>query len=104
VSTGPALLDGVFTRHGKKVVELSVVPTNKGDALEKLRGRVGASAVMFLGDDITDEDAFATLAGPDVGIKVGPGPTRAQYRVADSNEVSRVLARLCELRGEWIAG
>lgn len=104
VLQGPALLDGVFTRHGKKVIELSVVPTNKGDALEKIRHRVGATAVVFLGDDVTDEDAFATLKGPDVGIKIAEGPTRAAHRIADPEVVSRVLARLYEMRAAWVAG
>ena len=27
---------------------------------------------LFLGDDVTDENAFANLQGPDVGIKIGP--------------------------------
>ena len=29
--------------------------------------------MLYLGDDVTDENAFATLHGPDVGIKVGAG-------------------------------
>src|SRR5690606_15929826 len=93
-----------YVRHGKKVVELSVVSTNKGMALSKLRQRVGATAVLFLGDDVTDEDAFATLTGPDVGIKVGPGLTRAPYRIQGVMEVARVLAQVAELRAEWLAG
>lgn len=104
VMDGPAQLEGVYTKHGKKVVELGVVSTSKGTALETMRHRCGASAVAFLGDDVTDEDAFATLTGPDVGIKVGPGPTGARYRVEGPGEVAKVLARLCELRGDWLAG
>lgn len=104
VLSGPAQLDGVFTRHGKKVVELTVVPTNKGSALETLRHRLGASAAAFIGDDVTDEDAFATLTGPDVGIKVGPGETRAPFRVDSPDEVARLLARLCDWRTEWLTG
>jgi trehalose 6-phosphate phosphatase len=104
VAAGPALMDGVFTHHGKKVIELAVIPTNKGRALETIRHRAGASAVLFFGDDVTDEDAFATLAGPDVGIKVGPGLSHAPYRVDDPDAVSRTLARLYELRAAWVAG
>ncbi|MDG2113316.1 MAG: trehalose-phosphatase [Actinomycetota bacterium] len=96
--------DGVNVRHGKAVVELSVVDTNKGKALETIRSQVGASAVIFIGDDRTDEDAFATLSGPDVGIKVGPGDTLAGYRVDSTDDVTRILADLAGARSEWIQG
>lgn len=95
---------GLHIRHGKKVVELSVIQTNKGRALASLRQRLGATAVVFIGDDITDEDAFATLAGPDVAIKVGDGPTVARYRIADTLEVAQVLACIAEKRSAWLAG
>ena len=95
---------GVTVRHGHAVVELSVVETDKGHALETIRTQVGASAVIFIGDDRTDEDAFATLQGPDLGIKVGDGETLATYRVASTDDVTRILAELAEIRGEWIQG
>jgi len=101
---GPGALEGVYTKHGKKVLELTVVATNKGAALETIRQRVGATAVVFLGDDRTDEDAFATLTGPDVGVKVGPGETAAPFRVEDPAEVASLLAELCEQRCDWGAG
>jgi trehalose 6-phosphate phosphatase len=101
---GPALWDGVFVKHGKKVLELAVVPTDKGSALQRIRQRVGATATIFFGDDITDEDAFATLSGPDIGVKVGEGESRAAYRVRDPLEVAQLLAHLCELRASWASG
>ena len=104
VLDGPGSMEGVFTRHGKKVVEFGVVATSKGNALETMRHRSGASAVIFFGDDRTDEDAFATLAGPDIGIKVGEGDSIARYRVDGPGDVAQVLARLSELRGQWLAG
>jgi trehalose 6-phosphate phosphatase len=100
---GPGAWPGAYVRHGKKVIELSVVKTNKGEGLRRLRQRLGAAAVLFLGDDVTDEDAFETLVGPDVGIKVGPGETRARYRAADTVEVARILARVAERRADWLA-
>ena len=96
--------DDVFTKRGKMVIEFAVVSTHKGDALDTLRQRFGATAVLFLGDDVTDEDAFKTLAGPDVGVKVGDGESVARFRVKDPHEVSRVLAKLSELRSAWIGG
>lgn len=104
VLQGPASLPAVYCRLGKMVVELSVIETNKGAALQRLRQRLGASAVIFIGDDATDEDAFATLTGPDISVKVGDGPTRARYRVRDTFEVARRLAHLAEQRCNWLAG
>ena len=104
ILNGPGQRAGVFVRSGKKVIELSVVQTDKGQALRALRQRLGASAVLFLGDDVTDEDAFATLTGPDVGIKVGAGESVAPYRVTGTTEVAQLLATLSERRSEWLAG
>lgn len=97
-------LDGVFIKHGKMVVEFAVISTHKGDALDTLRKRFSPSAVLFIGDDTTDEDAFATLAGPDVGVKVGPGDSRAAFRVGGPGEAARLLASLSARRGAWFAG
>ena len=101
---GPATWPGVYIRHGNKVIELSVVQTSKGRALQRLRQRLGATAVLYLGDDVTDEDAFDSLCGPDVGIKVGPGSTKARYRATDTIEVAQILARVVERRADWLAG
>ncbi|HOB76509.1 MAG TPA: trehalose-phosphatase [Phycisphaerae bacterium] len=101
---GPGRWPGVHVRRGKKVIELSVVETNKGVALNRLRQRLGATAVLFLGDDLTDEDAFAALTGPDVSIKVGDGETRAAHRLESTLDVARMLATLAELRAAWLAG
>ncbi|MHC4776611.1 MAG: trehalose-phosphatase [Planctomycetota bacterium] len=104
VLRGPGSIQGVYTKQGKKVLELGVVATSKGDALERIRHLCGASAVIFFGDDTTDEDAFATLTGPDVGVKVGRGRTRAAHRVGGPRQVAQALARLSELRAAWLAG
>ncbi len=94
----------VLVRHGKEVLELAIVGTNKGDAIERLRHIVGATAVMFLGDDRTDEDVFAVLHGPDVGVKVGDGETKAGFRVDGPEDVVALLARLGETRRAWLFG
>ncbi len=100
---GPAACPGVRVRAGKKVVELSVVPADKGVALRRLRQQLRASAVLFMGDDATDEDAFATLVGPDVGVKVGLGATTAPYRVHGPAEVAQLLTHISERRAQWAA-
>lgn len=100
VLAGPAAREGVHVVVGKEVVEMAVLAVTKGDALTALRSDVGADAVLYAGDDTTDEDAFAVLTGDDVGIKVGDGETLAGWRVADPEELSAVLVRLVELRQE----
>ena len=102
---GPAALDGVHALRGKEVVELGAVPLGKGAGLQRLRARLTATgepveAVLFAGDDVTDEDAFAVLdaAAGDVAVKVGSGDTRAAHRVSDPDEVALLLAHLVQLR------
>ncbi len=104
VRNGPARWPGVHVTYGHEVVELSVVVTNKGVAVTTLRGQTSASAVLYLGDDITDENVFALLHGPDVGIKIGPGPTEAAYRVDEPVDAVRALAFLLERRRQWLFG
>ncbi len=104
VVRGPAGWPNVFTRNGRDVIEMSVIATNKGWALDTIRSQIGASAVVFIGDDVTDEDAFRTLTGPDLGIKVGDGQTLAGYRVKDITTVAQILALLSELRSDWLRG
>lgn len=98
VQAGPAAWPGVHASNGKEIVELAVVTTNKGTAVAALRERTSAGAVLFLGDDVTDENAFAVLRDGDVGVKVGPGETRAGFRVADPQAAVRALQLLRDLR------
>ena len=81
-----------------EVLELAVVETSKGTALDVLRKRTGADAVLFAGDDVTDEKAFAVLRPGDLGVKVGPGETAAEYRVDDPEQMVALLALLSEER------
>ncbi|RJQ82635.1 trehalose-phosphatase [Pseudonocardiaceae bacterium YIM PH 21723] len=104
VRTGPATWDGVDVTEGKEVIELAVVQTDKGHALDVLRHQVAATAAIFIGDDVTDERAFKRLHGPDLGIKVGDGETLAEYRIADTEQCSIALAYLLEVRKNWLYG
>lgn len=80
--------------HGKDVVEISVLHASKGDALTALRTELGAQVVVYVGDDVTDEHAFAALGPDDVTVKVGAGETIAQYRVHGPDDVVEVLTAL----------
>jgi trehalose 6-phosphate phosphatase len=104
VRSGPCGWDGVQVTEGKAVIELAVVQTDKGRALDVLRHQVGATAAAFLGDDVTDEKAFARLSGPDLGVKVGAGESLATFRVPDATAVATVLALLLEERRNWLYG
>jgi trehalose 6-phosphate phosphatase len=98
VRAGPAAWDGIETTPGKAVLDLSVARMNKGAALDLLREREAADAVLFAGDDVTDETAFARLRPGDVGVKVGPGDTVAQHRVDAPQDIPALLRLLVETR------
>lgn len=89
---------GLTVRDGKNVVELSVRDATKGDGLRVLAERFSPDAVLFAGDDVTDEDALAVLGPDDVGIKVGSAPTIAPFRVVDPAAVAAVLEHLLDAR------
>lgn len=85
-------------KSGKGVLEFSVRPSDKGEALTRLRQHAGASAVFYVGDDVTDEDAFAALETDDVGVKVGQGRSLAAYRVRSPEDVAELLEHLADDR------
>jgi trehalose 6-phosphate phosphatase len=89
---------GVKVLQGKNVVEMSVVTADKGTALRALQGHVGAQAVLYFGDDVTDEHAFEVMGDDDVSVKVGTGETAARYRLDTSEQVAEALSTLVELR------
>lgn len=91
--------DDLTVRAGKNVLEFSVRTTTKGDAVRALRERSGATAVLFAGDDVTDEDGFAALGAGDVGVKVGPGETAAEFRAEGPAELAAALTELARTRG-----
>ncbi|MEP6560643.1 MAG: bifunctional alpha,alpha-trehalose-phosphate synthase (UDP-forming)/trehalose-phosphatase [Nakamurella sp.] len=98
IEENPARWPGVHLLRGKMVLELTVVTTNKGRALKALMKANHCTAAVFIGDDVTDENAFGVLEGADVGIKVGSGRTAADVRIADPNRVADVLNVLADNR------
>ena len=76
--------------EGKEVFELTVATKTKGDAITELA--VGMNGTLFIGDDVTDETVFRKLGVNDVSVKVGDGPTDAEYRVPGVAEVVELLA------------
>ncbi|PPI01053.1 trehalose-phosphatase [Rathayibacter sp. AY1D1] len=100
LSEARAEVQGVTIREGKNVLEFSVRSTTKGEAVQHLRRYTGATAVLYAGDDVTDEDAFAVLGSGDVGIKSGEGTTAASYQVRGPEQVAHALRLLADLRAE----
>jgi len=97
---------GLHAMHGKDVVEIGVVPTSKGEAVDRLRDAVGHDAgtsgrtrVLYAGDDTTDETVFAVLGPGDLGLKVGGGATSASHRVPDADALAEALDLLARLLG-----
>ncbi|RGE21144.1 bifunctional alpha,alpha-trehalose-phosphate synthase (UDP-forming)/trehalose-phosphatase [Leucobacter sp. wl10] len=96
--------EGMHVREGKEVREFSVRASDKGSVLRRIRDALPPGPVLFLGDDVTDEDVFATLGPDDLGIKVGAGETAASERVPDAETAAAVLALLAELRTGIVIG
>lgn len=91
--------------RGKMVAEFRpAVERDKGGAVALLRkaGNGAAPAVLYIGDDVTDEDAFRALdRSRDVGILVAdpPRPSAADWCVPDTDAVGALLDRLVAARG-----
>jgi len=90
--------------RGLQVIEIQPrAGWTKGDCVlwirEQLRARSGNGlAVVYIGDDWSDEDAFEALV--DDGVTIGVGNlvpvSRAAYRVADVDAVRQFLAALAD--------
>jgi trehalose-phosphatase len=89
-----AAIGGVTSKAGSGVLEVFARHADKGTALVDLARRLGATTTVFVGDDLTDEEAFAHLDADDVTIKVGSAPTIARHRIADPEAVLAFLTRL----------
>ena len=94
---------GVHLLPGKNVAEGVLTQADKGTAVRALRGLLAVDRVLFVGDDVTDEAAFAVLGPGDLGVKVGPGATTAAQRVTDHTVVPALLQRLAARRRPELA-
>lgn len=91
---------------GKKVFELRPdLDWDKGRAvlwlMDALNLNEGEVEPFYIGDDVTDEDAFRAIADRGVGIVVGvpPHATAAHYALRDTDAVRRFLQRMIERLG-----
>jgi hypothetical protein len=76
---------GMGLKHGKMVIELTMPGSDKGTAVARFMELppFAGTRPLFIGDDVTDEDAFAAVRDFDGGgILVGPiRPTHALWRL-----------------------
>ena len=89
-----AVPDGLTAIWGKKVVELRADGVSKGTAVARIAAEHPDRQPVYLGDDVTDEDAFVALQAlrqPAVTVKVGEGETAAGHRLADPDAVVAYL-------------
>lgn len=82
---------------GRKVVEVRPVGVNKGTAVQHLLAAWPGAYPVYLGDDVTDEDAFRALSGRGLTILVAdtPRPTAARQRLTRAGALA-LLHRLAE--------
>lgn len=92
---------------GKKVFDLQPrMDWHKGKALMHLLEALGLDrpdvVPFFLGDDLTDEDAFEAIAGRGIGIVVRDEvrPTAAAFALESAEEVRRFLEELAAILRE----
>lgn len=90
-------IDGTAIKAGSAVLELLARPADKGSAITRYKAEVGAATTVFVGDDVTDEDAFAALGHSDITIKVGDAATVASYRLNDPHDVLRWIRQVHEV-------
>ena len=88
--------DVLAATSGKLVVELRPAALSKGTAVAEIAARHAGRTPLYLGDDVTDEDAFAALPEAAVTIKIGEGETRARYRLPNVDAVARYLEKYVE--------
>ncbi len=89
-SDAPERLSAIW---GKAVVELRPEHLHKGSAVMEIAREYPDKRPVYIGDDVTDEDAFDALGEDAITIKVGDGSTDAAYRLPDVGAVVKYLKR-----------
>lgn len=101
VLAAASAVEGARVLRGKEVVNL-VHPeaAHKGVAVVEARRQLGCDAVVYVGDDVTDEDVFA-LGEPGrlLTVRVGRSRrTRAAFFLSTQAEIDELLATFLSLR------
>jgi len=93
---------GILRHEGKKVIEFRPqLDWHKGQALRRIMQRLGmpSSTVVYLGDDLTDEDAFRVLKSTGITVHIGPpdAHTLARLHAHDPGDAVKFLKALTEI-------
>ncbi len=89
---------GLRVLRGHRVLDAQLPGVHKGAAVRRWLQREHPDAVLYAGDDTTDEDAFRALRGRAMTIAVGPRATGAAFRTRDPATFASWLARLADAR------
>lgn len=82
----------VEVHMGKKILEVKSIYANKGNAVMRFAGGKNKyDLILCCGDDITDENMFKLKDERLFKIKVGPGPTVANYSIDNPKEMVSML-------------
>ena len=86
--------DSIGVYNGQKIIEIKPRSVSKRSAVEVVLNSTDPDFVLVIGDDYTDEDMFDAAGNNAYTVKVGPGDTNAQYRLANVAAVHRTLKKL----------
>lgn len=81
-------------QEGKKVLEIKDYRVNKDKAVIDILNRSDYDFILGAGDDVTDEHIFSALPEGSFSIKVGPGDTKAAYRLKSYHSLRSLLKAL----------
>jgi trehalose 6-phosphate phosphatase len=98
VASNEAKRAGFRPMPGSRVVDFLPRGFDKGRALKAILSRIKSESVFYFGDSEADEPAFAVLHRQDFPVRVGRGLTRARYRVASLEGVTRFLDAVAACR------
>ena len=85
---------GIELMHGKCVIDLKPAGVSKGTAIAAFMSEApfAGRRPIFAGDDVTDEAGFEQVRQfGGIAIKVGPEPTRAQFRCESVAQLGKWL-------------
>ncbi len=106
VETAAREHDELRVMPGKKIFEIQPrIPWDKGRAIlwivEAMKLDPSENAIMYIGDDVTDEDGFCAIEDHGIGVRVDDGEedlaeSLASFRLHDTQEVLRFLRVLAD--------
>ncbi|WP_226479795.1 trehalose-phosphatase [Natrinema amylolyticum] len=97
--------DDLEVSTGKRILEIGPdFPWGKGNAVELIAAdEPPGTAVVYVGDDVTDESAFRAVEPDGIGVRVGgDDPSSASCRVGSPADVASFLSWLESIRDDRV--